>query len=150
MKQSIVELENIIRTYPPLLYKINEPDLALKPAPEKWSKKEVLGHLVDSVQNNIRRFIVAQYEEQPPIVYAQNFWVTAADYQQYDTKDLIDLWTLLNKHACVILKNIPAGVEQKECLAGTLHTIEWLAQDYNKHLLHHLHQVLNMEPVPYP
>jgi hypothetical protein len=56
----------------------------------------------------------------------------------------------LNRHACVILKNIPAGVEKRECLTGTLHTIEWLAEDYNKHLLHHLHQILNMEPVAYP
>jgi hypothetical protein len=30
------------------------------------------------------------------------------------------------------------------------HTIEWLAQDYIKHLLHHLHQVLDSEPVDYP
>jgi hypothetical protein len=149
MKQSIAELENIINTYSPLLYKISEPDFVLKPAPEKWSKKEILGHLVDSVQNNIRRFIVAQYEEQPHIVYAQNFWVTAADYQQYDTNDLVALWTLLNKHTCVILKNIPDGDEKSECRTGTLHTIEWLVEDYNKHLLHHLHQILNMEPVPY-
>jgi hypothetical protein len=150
MKQSIDELEKIISTYAPLLYKISEPDFVLKPAPEKWSKKEILGHLVDSVQTNIRRFIVAQYEEQPHIVYAQNFWVTAAGYQQYDTNNLIALWELLNKHACIILKNIPDGFEKRECLTGTLHTIEWLAQDYNKHLLHHLHQVLSMEPVPHP
>jgi hypothetical protein len=150
MRQSIAELEDIISTYSPLLYKISEADFVLKPVPEKWSKKEILGHLVDSVQNNIRRFIVAQYEELPHIGYAQNFWVTATDYQQYDTNDLVALWTLLNRHACVILKNIPAGVEKRECLTGTLHTIEWLAEDYNKHLLHHLHQILNMEPVAYP
>jgi hypothetical protein len=150
MKEAILELENIIRKYTPLLYQVSEPDLTLKPAPEKWSKKEILGHLIDSVQNNIRRFIVAQYEDQPHIVYAQNFWVTAANYQEYDTNDLINLWMLLNKHACVILRNIPAGSETKECLTGTLHTIEWLAHDYNKHLLHHLHQVLNLESVPYP
>ena len=150
MKQTITELENIISQYAPLLYKVSEYDFALKPVPEKWSKKEILGHLIDSIQNNIRRFIVAQYEEEPNIVYAQDFWVTAADYRQYGTNDLIVLWTFLNKHACIILKNIPDGLEKRECLTGTLHTIEWLAQDYNKHLLHHLHQILNMEPVPYP
>ena len=93
---------------------------------------------------------MAQYEEQPHIVYAQNFWVNAANYQEYNTNDLVKLWELLNRHACVILKNIPAGAEAKECLTGSLHTIEWLVHDYNKHLLHHLHQVLDLEPVPYP
>ena len=150
MKQTIIELENIIHIYTPMLYKISEPDLVFKPAPEKWSKKEIIGHLIDSVQNNIRRFVVAQYEEQPQIIYAQNYWVTAAAYQDYNTNDLIALWQLLNKHACIVLKNIPAGFETKECLVGTLHTIEWLAQDCNKHLLHHLHQVLYLEPVAYP
>jgi hypothetical protein len=57
---------------------------------------------------------------------------------------------LLNKHARIILRNIPTGGEQRECLTGALHTIEWLAQDYIKHLLHHLHQILNMDPVSYP
>jgi hypothetical protein len=150
MKQTIIDLENIISTYTSLLYKIDEKEYLLKPAPEKWSKKEILGHLVDSAQTNIRRFIVAQYEEQPHIVYPQNAWVTATNYQQYDTKDLITLWQLLNKHARIILRNIPTGGEQRECLTGALHTIEWLAQDYIKHLLHHLHQILNMDPVSYP
>ena len=150
MKQTIIELENIISTYTSLLYRIDEKEYLLKSAPEKWGKKEILGHLVDSAQTNIRRFVVAQYEEQPHIAYAQNAWVTAANYQQYDTKDLIALWQLLNKHACIILRNIPAGGEKRVCLTGALHTIEWLAQDYNKHLLHHLHQVLNMNPVSYP
>jgi hypothetical protein len=80
MKQTIIDLENIISTYTSLLYKIDEKEYLLKPAPEKWSKKEILGHLVDSAQTNIRRFVVAQYEEQPHIVYAQNAWVTAANY----------------------------------------------------------------------
>ena len=150
MENTIRQLEQILRDYSPLLTRISEAEFSAKPLPYKWSRKEILGHLVDSAQTNIRRFIVAQYEEQPNIVYAQNTWVTAANYQQYDTKDLIALWELLNKHACIILKNIPAGSEKRECLTGALRTIEWLAQDYNKHLLHHLHQVLDMDSVPYP
>ena len=150
MKEPIIKLENIIDHYKPLLFGISEPDFVMKPSPGKWSKKELLGHLIDSVQNNIRRFIVAQYEDQPAIGYKQDFWVTASCYQDYETNDLVTLWTLLNKHACIVLKNIPAGIEQRECFAEALHTIEWLAQDYNKHLLHHLHQILDLEPVPYP
>jgi DinB superfamily len=150
MTNSITQLEMIISDYTPLLYRVSEADFTSKPLPEKWSKKEILGHLVDSVQTNIRRFIIARYEEQPHIVYAQDFWVTAANYQEYNTNDLITLWALLNKHACIILKNIPAGAEKMECLTGSLHSIEWLAADYNKHLLHHLHQVLNLKPIPYP
>ncbi|NBB30802.1 hypothetical protein [Cellulophaga sp. BC115SP] len=36
----------------------SEESLSLKSSSEKWSKKEVLGHLIDSAQNNVRRFVV--------------------------------------------------------------------------------------------
>ena len=49
-----------------------------KPDPYKWSKIEILGHLIDSAQNNLRRFICVQYESMMPwIVYQQDAWVTA-------------------------------------------------------------------------
>ena len=144
------QLEQITAQYTPMLRQISEAAFTDKPLPYKWSKKEILGHTIDSAQNNIRRFVMAQYEEKPYIVYAQNNWVDAANYQQYDTDDLIMLWQLLNKHICVLLKNIPAGAEEKLSSTGELHSIKWLAEDYIKHLRHHLHQVLNLEPMPYP
>ncbi len=146
------QLQNIISDYYPQLKKISEEGYAHKPAPNKWSKKEILGHLADSAQNNIRRFIVAQYEEQPFIVYNQDQWVAISNYQHYKTSDLIELWALLNKHICIILSNTSDASAQKTCATNNmqLHSIQWLAVDYIKHLRHHLHQVLDMEPVAYP
>ena len=150
MKESIQQLQTIINNYAGQLNSLHEDEWTNKPNPLKWSKKEVLGHLIDSAQNNIRRFIVAQYQDNPKIVYAQDNWVAAANYQNYVTKDLVDLWILLNKHICMILKNIPEGVDERLSETGGPHSIKWLAADYNKHLLHHLHQVLDLEPVAYP
>jgi biotin-(acetyl-CoA carboxylase) ligase len=150
MQQIISYLESLILQYAPQLERISEAEFSLKQLPEKWSRKELLGHLIDSAQNNIRRFIVAQYEDAPQVIYEQNFWVNAAAYQNYNTKELVQLWVLINKHICAVLKNIPAGAEQRICITREKHTIAWLAEDYNKHLLHHLHQVLSLEPVPYP
>lgn len=150
MKEIIQQLENIIAEYTPQLEKLSEADLSFKPSPAKWSGKEYLGHLVDSAQNNIRRFILAQYEERPHIVYAQDIWVAAANYQNYLSADLTSLWSLINKHMIMILKNMPAGGEEREVFKDGSHTVKWLAEDYSKHLLHHLHQVLKLEPLPYP
>src|SRR6185312_10590666 len=150
MEKIIQQLQLIIDKYAMQLQSIHEDVWLHKPDPVKWSKKEILGHLIDSAQNNIRRFIVAQYEDNPKIVYAQDNWVAASNYQNYVTKDIVDLWTLLNKHICMILKNIPAGVEERLTETSEPHSIKWLAADYNKHLLHHLHQVLDLEPVAYP
>ncbi|KAA9036314.1 hypothetical protein FW778_18940 [Ginsengibacter hankyongi] len=106
--------------------------------------------MIDSAQTNIRRFIVAQYEDNPKIMYAQDASVAAANYQNYVTKDLISLWMLLNKHICMILQNTTAPAAQRLSETNEPHTIQWLAADYNKHLLHHLHQLLELEPVAYP
>jgi hypothetical protein len=150
MNETIADLEKIINDNSTLLLTITRDDWQYKPIPGKWSKQELLGHLIDSVQNNIRRFIMAQYEEHPQIIYDQDFWVSAGGYQQQDHQDLIILWKLLNQHALQILKRMPPGMEMRECITGAPHSIQFIAADYNKHLLHHLHQLLDMEPVSYP
>lgn len=144
------ELETLARQHLAGLQAIPENEMLYKPAPSRWSKKEILGHLVDSAQNNLRRFVVTQYADEPHIVYDQDKWVAITGYQQYDTTDLIDLWYLLNKHIAAILANMPADAAQRRCRTDSLQTLEWLAQDYIRHLKHHLHQVLDLEPVAYP
>ncbi|MBL7703206.1 MAG: DinB family protein [Ferruginibacter sp.] len=150
MQTSINKLEKIIADYTPQLKQLSEEDFTYKPLLHKWSGKEYLGHLIDSAQINIRRFVVGQYELKPYIVYDQEMWVAAANYQDYPLGDLIDLWALINKHIVILLKNMPEAVYENEVLTQDVHTLQWLAADYNKHLLHHLHQVLNLQPVAYP
>ena len=150
MQSIVAELNRITDEHLIALEHIPEDRFNFKPSSTKWSKKEILGHMVDSAQNNIRRFIVAQYEENPKIGYNQDKWVAIADYQHYDSADLINLWYLLNKHIVVILKNMTIEMAQRKSQTEELHTIEWLAKDYIRHLLHHLHQVLELEPVAYP
>lgn len=144
------QLKTVIDQHAEALKSIPEKDMLFKPSPAKWSKKEIIGHLIDSAQSNIRRFVVAQYEDCPAIVYNQDKWVAIANYQQWNTNDLINLWYLLNKQASVILQNTSAEMAQRNCHTQELHTIEWLAVDYIKHLRHHIHQVLDLDPVAYP
>jgi hypothetical protein len=152
MKEIAEQLKNIAEEYAGELKKVREETYSFKPNANKWSKKEILGHLIDSAQNNIRRFVVGQYEEAPRIIYKQDDWVAIADYQNYSTKDLIGFWRLINNHASIILSRISPEMAQRKCDTNdtVLHTIEWLAADYIKHLLHHLHQILDLEPVAYP
>jgi hypothetical protein len=150
MESIVSDLITFIERHLPALRSITADEFNFKPSPPKWSKKEILGHLIDSAQNNIRRFIVAQYEDNPKIVYNQDKWVAITGYQQYNLPDLIQLWWLINKHICQVLKNMSTEMTERESETEELHTIKWLAQDYIKHLKHHLHQILDLEPVPYP
>lgn len=150
MNVTATQLESLLDAYLPQLNFLTDDEVVYKTSPAKWSKKELIGHLIDSAQNNTRRFIVAQYEENPTIVYNQDKWVATNNYQTWELKDLIQLWYLLNKQTAFILKNISAEVSQRTCQAEASYTIEWLATDYIKHLKHHIHEVLNLQPVAYP
>jgi len=152
MEPTIVHLEKIVSNYTRRLEAISEEAYRHKSRPDKWSKKEILGHLVDSAQNNMRRFIVAQYEDTPVILYNQDKWVELTAYQHYPIRDLLSLWILLNRHIVRILRTMPAGAAHRKCFMGSSqpHTLEWVAADYCNHLLHHLHQILDLDPIAYP
>src|SRR6476661_8422116 len=103
MHSIATELEHLIKKYGHSLASINEATAAIKPAPLKWSKKELVGHLIDSAQNNIRRILTAQYEDEPHIIYNQDVWVKLNNFQQRDYYELVQLFMLLNKQLAFII-----------------------------------------------
>jgi hypothetical protein len=120
-------------------------DWETKPAPNKWSKKEIIGHLIDSAQINQQRFIRCTYEENFKLIYEQDEWVAAAHYQDADIKEILDLWILLNRQIIRVLSDYPEGRLGAKCdndkNTVALHTVEWLAADYVRHMKHHLEQI---------
>lgn len=135
-------LKNIIEEELLRFETIYEEDWSSKISPEKWSKKEILGHLCDSAITNIRRFVVTQYKENENIVYDQNFWVKAQNYQNIPTQDVINFWKFLNFQIVHTVENIPDEALQRTC--DTTKTdprnfsLEFLIQDYLDHLQYHL------------
>lgn len=149
------ELLSIVSEYAPKFLALSEAELSAKPNPTKWSKKEVVGHLIDSAQSNLRRFVVGQYEDHPNIVYSQDFWVQANGYNQTKKEDVIALLRLINQQIATVLKNMPKENYSREVNTGKgkleLHTLEWLAADYVKHMKHHINQVItNSFDIKYP
>jgi hypothetical protein len=144
-KQYLERLDKLIKIIPDLLIQINKNEFDLKPSPDKWSKKEILGHLIDSATNNHHRFIRAQYEDMPRIAYNQNQWNKLNHYIEMDSTQIITFWTIYNKHLLEIMKRIPNENLQKECISTDekIYTIEYLMNDYVKHLEYHLHQIVN-------
>ena len=152
MEQTIKELLSIVNEYATKIGSIPDNEFSEKQRPGKWSKKEVLGHLIDSAQNNLRRFICGQYETEPPkISYQQDFWVNANAYQSADKNDVILLWKLTNQRIATVLQTMPSENHSKQCNTGTLRTLSWLADDYVKHMKHHLNQIIpNSFNIQYP
>jgi hypothetical protein len=148
MNQTIQELRQIVSEYSQKFNQLSEQEFSAKPLPHKWSKKEVLGHLIDSAQNNLRRFICGQYETKPPrITYETDFWVIANGYQAAEKNDVIVLWKLMNERICAALSSMPLANYSRQCDTGQqgqpqLHTLQELAVDYVRHMKHHVNQII--------
>ena len=145
IQQSITRLQYLCDTIPALLSHIPEKDFARQPAAGKWSHKEMLGHLIDSATNNHQRFVRAQFEQTPTIVYDQNNWNIHSHYHVLDSKELISFWESYNRHLLALIKNIPGRNLNKTCFNGgeAPQTIAWLFIDYVAHMEHHLRQMLS-------
>src|SRR5687768_11800892 len=88
---------------------LTEESASQRPAPGTWSKKEILGHLIDSALNNLNRFVRGQYEDTPYIVYAQDEWVRLQHHQERDMNDVLSLWEALNRQIAHVLSHMSPG-----------------------------------------
>jgi hypothetical protein len=144
IEKAIHRLNIIIDKVPQILREISEDEISIKPSPNKWSKKEVLGHLIDSATNNHQRFIRGQFELTPEIRYDQNKWIEFSFYQEIESKQIINFWTVYNQQLVEIIKRIPSDNLTKQIRVGeNLVTLEFLIVDYVAHLEHHLKQIID-------
>jgi hypothetical protein len=141
------QLEKFIEFFPNKLKQFSSEKLLKRPASDKWSKQEILGHLIDSGINNLKRFTEIQFLPQPYTVisYSQNELVIVNEYQNLPLQHLLDLWKSLNRQIIFVVKAIPAEklnypvdpqYENKE-----MKTFGWIIGDYVAHMEHHFRQI---------
>lgn len=141
---AINRLEFIIYNVPQILLKVGEKEMSEKFSIKKWSKKEILGHLIDSATINHHRFVRGQFEYNPEISYDQNKWNEYSFYQEIETQQLIKLWTIYNAQLLEIIKRIPnKNLNNQIKIGDDLLTLECIANDYVAHLEHHLKQIID-------
>lgn len=142
---AIQRLSSHVETVPVKFLSLPQDTLLQKPAPNKWSKQEILGHLVDSAINNLKRFTDTQCQPQPYTIirYMQDELVRINNYQQLPTEHIVALWVALNKQVIEVTQIIPADKLAYIIISSNneTKTLEWLIIDYVDHLEHHLKQV---------
>lgn len=137
ISDAIKSLETYLVQFPDLLKSIEIADFEEKPNINKWSKKEILGHLIDSAVNNLSRFIVAQYQDNPIIQYDQDQWCKCNHYQSADRNHLIVLWESVNRQLLFIWRQL---TPQELTRTANGQTLDFLINDYVFHFEHHLKQ----------
>jgi hypothetical protein len=112
--------------------------------PGGWSRKQVLGHLIDSASNNHQRFVrAAQQESLDFPAYDQEGNVRVQEPQEADWPLLVTLWAAYNRYLAHIIARLPASKLGTVCRIGTGKpvTLGFVATDYLTHLVHHLSQI---------
>jgi len=154
------ELTSVVDDAARWLSTIPEPESGRRPADDKWSAKEIIGHLVDSASNNHQRFVRARWADDLVFpTYDQDGWVSAQQYQQAPWAELVSLWRTFNLQIARVMAAVPQEVRLREHTrhnldrvawrtlpAHTPATLDYFMRDYVGHLRHHLAQIEAMHP----
>lgn len=148
MADSAEHLRSAVSEVLPNLERITEEDALRDRGSGKWTRKEILGHLIDSAANNHQRFVRAQLVDHLDWPgYEQNGWVSVQKYNKRPWTDLVKLWQLYNLYLAHVMDGVPAERYMTPCLIGgensTPVTLEWLMDDYVVHMRHHLAQIFS-------
>jgi len=109
-----------------------------------WSRKQVIGHLIDSASNNHQRFVRASLQPSLDFPgYDQDGNVRVQAVQDADWALLVTLWAAYNRYLAHVIAHLPASKLDTVCSIGSNEpvTLSFLATDYLTHLLHHLRQI---------
>jgi hypothetical protein len=109
-----------------------------------WSRKQVLGHLIDSASNNHQRFVRAVLQESLEFpAYDQEGNVRVQAPQEADWALLVTLWAAYNRYLAHVVSRLPDSKLDTVCRIGSGKpvTLRFIAEDYLTHLLHHLGQI---------
>ena len=145
--EAIARLRRLVETLPAELREISEVEASQLRANGGWSRKQILGHVIDSATVNHQRFVRAQMESGFSFLYDQERWVEVNDYQNRPWAELIETWTVLNRHLLRVIERIPPALYDNLCGHGDGHdddrpwTLAFRIPDYVHHLEHHLKQI---------
>src|ERR1700730_15328386 len=104
MPEYVAELRQAIEHATPVLQEMSEERSRLRPQPDKWCPREVIGHLIDSASNNHQRFVRAQFQEDLVFSgYEQDAWVSVQRYRDAPWEDLITLWNSSTLHSAWLM-----------------------------------------------
>jgi len=146
MKETINKLEELLIILKDYISTSSDAELNYKASPEKWSKKEILGHLSDSAINNLQRFMEIQVAKKPYRIrqYERDELVKVNDYQNSEIKEIIDLLLAINIRikSVINLQTVETLNYKIELYDGTVSDLRFLMKDYVEHFELHINQII--------
>ena len=101
-----------------------------------WTRKQIVGHLLDSAANNRQRFVRAAIDgTYSGPQYAQDGWVAAHGYAARQWTTLVHWWTVEHEILAAVVEGIPEERLDASCVVGgdAPVTLRFLIEDYVAH-----------------
>jgi hypothetical protein len=109
-----------------------------------WTRKQIVGHLLDSATNNRQRFVRAAIDGQyAGPRYAQDGWVDAHGYANQPWETLLSWWEAEHEILMAVVDHIPDAKLEAQCTVGEDQpvSLRFLIEDYLTHQRWHLQQI---------
>jgi nitroreductase len=142
--RGLAELQYALAVLSGRLAGISNERAAAKLAPESWSPKQELGHLIDSAANNHQRIVRAQLEDNLALPgYDGDRWVELHGYQNREWTELIALWRAGNSQLLAAAESAPEGAWSHTLSVGGSEpmTLRFVLDDYVDHMASHLRHI---------
>lgn len=139
-----VEMLRVVNSAEEILRRVSAKESSVPVLAGGWSDKQVMGHLIDSASNNHQRFVrgsLTDLLEFP--AYDPNDWAGVQAAEEADWSLLVTLWANYNRYLAHVIAHLPTAKLEVLCRIGQDDpvTLQFLAEDYLRHMVHHLRQI---------
>jgi hypothetical protein len=139
-----MDLTRAVESAQAILPRLTEEEASQTVLDGGWSRKQLLGHLIDSASNNHQRFVRAALADSLEFpAYDTPGSVRVECVQEAPWGMLVDLWAAYNRYLAHVIAHLPQEKLGVQCRIGTNDpvTLAFLAEDYVRHMVHHLRQI---------
>ena len=153
---SLVKSDNIVKTletqaeHPKALFRVlGEQQADFRYAPDKWSVRQMLGHVIDSERIfSYRALRIARGDKTPIEGFEQDGYVSNAPFERSTLAELLEEFAVVRRATVLLFRNLSAEAWTRRGIASDNEvSVRALAYIIAGHELHH-NGVLNQRYLP--
>ncbi|MBN2041648.1 MAG: hypothetical protein JW864_16550 [Spirochaetes bacterium] len=139
MKETAKEIIELVNSHYDKYHDMDDVKASINLASDKWSLKEIIGHLIDSASNNHQRFVRLHIDDLNDFPGYHYDWIKIEHFNLMRFNELLILWKQFNLLLAHIIFNAPENkLSNKWKADGQDFTMEFIMKDYLRHLKEHI------------